>query len=260
MIYLIYSVIKDRLNRLEVNKMATLEVYNNYSSAGIQSRSITRGEEYDMVCEFIEYRKDAFKEKDDSHLAIFIETKINNSYPDIVFAEYNPILYENWNQHRNKLSTNDFKILFYILNHRNITSQKIITNLSFNYKDLLLSLENLYDAELIDRKNGLWIRKPNLQFAVKRVEAVEAKISKWNIAIQQALINKSFASESSILYKRKFAPPDDLVDKIDQFGIGVYLYRDNMFSQIKKAKKGSLLTNYNSIYINECIGRIIHGY
>jgi len=84
-----------------------IEVYNNYSFLGINSRPITEGQEFDMVSEFINFRKDSFKATSQKQLAIFIETKINDAYPDVVFADYNPQFYENWNDHRNKLSTND---------------------------------------------------------------------------------------------------------------------------------------------------------
>lgn len=238
--------------------MSTIEIYRNYPSIGIHTRTITPGEEYNMVREFIEFRKDAFKEKDDNHLAVFIETKINDTYPDIVFAEYNPEKFLNWNKHRNQLTVGDLKILHYILTHKKTTSQKIVTDLSSNYRDLLLSLEKLYDAELIDRKDGKWIKNPENSFGVKRVEAVEAKISKWNQVLQQALINKSFASESSILSKRKNTLSEDIVNRTEEFGLGIYLYDEKSFSQYRQPQKSKFPNNYNSIFINECIGRILN--
>jgi hypothetical protein len=69
-----------------------IEVYDNYTFLGINSRPITEGQEFEMVSEFINFRKDSFKATSQKQLIIFIETKINDAYPDVVFAEYNPEL------------------------------------------------------------------------------------------------------------------------------------------------------------------------
>lgn len=239
--------------------MSIIEVYDNYSCLGINSRPITSGQEFDMVNEFINYKKEIFKETSQKKLAIFIETKINNAYPDVIFAEYNPYFYETWNKNRDNLTTDDLKILHYIFSKRNVTSRKIIKDLSIQYKSLLCSLEALIDAELIDRKNKYWII-PNKSdiFGVKRIEAVEAKISKWDKVMQQAIINKSFASDSFVLSKRKHEPRSEVVEKISSFGIGIYLYDDEHFSCYKPSQHNRFPSNYNSIYLNECIGKILN--
>jgi hypothetical protein len=239
--------------------MAILEVYNNYSHLGITSRPITKGQEYDMVNEFINYRKELFKESGEKKLAIFVETKINDTYPDVVFAEYRPSFYESWNNSRNKLTIYDYKILHFIFSKRKVTSQRIVKELSIKYKALLFSIEALIDSKLIDRKDGYWIvpNKTNI-FGVKRIEAIEAKISKWDKVMQQAIVNSSFASESSVLTKRKSEPSFDIVDKMSSFGIGIYLYDNKSFSQYSSAIRNIFPNNYNSIYLNECIGRILN--
>jgi len=239
--------------------MEIIEVYNNYSSLGINSRPITEGQEYDMVNEFINYRKNSFKATSQKQLTIFIETKINDAYPDVVFVEYNPQFYENWNDNRNKLSTHDLKILYFIFSKRNVTSQRIVRELSIQYRTLLHSLEALMDAQLVDRKDGCWmVRDRSKTFGVKRIEAVEAKISKWDQVMQQAILNKTFASESFVLSKRKRDPDSDVVERISSFGIGIYLYDDKRFSCYSPASHSKFPSNYNSIYLNECIGRILN--
>lgn len=238
--------------------MSVIEIYDGYKALGIKSRTITKGEEINMVKEFVEYRKDHFTESKNNHLAVFLETKINNNYPDIVFAEYNPESYKNWNNYRNSLSVNDLKVLYYIATHRQVTSQKIISDLFLNYKELLLSLEKLYDAELIDRKNKKWVKYSNDWIGIKKVEAVEAKICNCSQVMQQAIINKTFASESSILIKRKNTLSDDFMNKASEFGLGLYIYNELNFAKLLAPKKNKVLSNYNSIFINECIGRILN--
>ena len=238
--------------------MAIIEIHDNYSNLGINTRPITNGEEFDMVNGFIAYKKETFKEKPEKKLAIFLETKINNAYPDIVFTEYNPFSYEKWNKARSALNLFDMKILHYIYTTRNVTSQKIIKNLSIQYKELLTSLEKLIDAILVTRKNGYWVLHNRDIFGVKKVEAIEAKISKWDKVMQQALINRTFASESFILSKKMKTLNPEIIMKMDEFGIGVYIYNNIEFSKIIPAKKRKFPMNYNSIYFNECIGRILN--
>lgn len=239
--------------------MATIEVYNNYSSLGIVSRPITYGEEFEMVQQFIDFKKNSFKEQTNKQLAIFIETKINDAYPDVIFAEYDPCKYEKWNVSRKNLSTPDLKLLHYLYVNRDVTSRKIINDLSIQYKTLLHSLEALLDAGLISRSNECWniLDRENL-FAVNKIEAVEAKISKWDAVMQQAILNKSFASESFVLSKCKREPNDDIVKRISSFGIGIYLFDDYHFSRVARAKRNRFPSNYNSVYLNECIGKILN--
>ncbi len=223
------------------------------------TRPITEGAEFDMVKSFIDYKKESFKSSPHRELAIFVETKINGTYPDIVFAEFDPAFYEKWNSHRNKLTTSDLKVLHFILSKRNVTSQRIAQELSIQYRTLLQSLETLMDSGLLSRKNGYWVIQNRKEaFGVKNIEAVEAKISKWDEVMQQAILNKSFASESFVLSKRKRKPDDEVVQRIRSFGIGIYLYNNSQFFRYTDARRNRFPVNYNSIYLNECIGKILN--
>lgn len=238
--------------------MPIIEIQRNFENIGIQSRKQTIGLELDMVNNFIKYRKTLFDEKSDKQMAIFVEPKINNAYPDIVFAEYNPILFEQWNRYRNHLDLSDLKILSIIYDYSSITSEEIVKKLSVKYKGLLLSIEKLYDAQLIDRADGKWGIVNGSFFGLKKIECVEAKISKWNEVFQQALLNKTFSSESSVLSKLKGDPRDSICTTFNEFGIGIYVYKDYAFSRLSKPKKKNIPMNYNSLIINEWIGRILN--
>ena len=239
--------------------MGVLEIYDNYSSLGICSRPITEGQEYEMVKKFIDYKKNSFQSTSKNELAIFVETKINNSYPDIIFVEYNPNNFERWNSNRSKLKEKDLKLLHFIFSKKNTTSQKIMRGLSIQYKALVQSIEALLDAGLLERKDGCWV-VPNreLIFGVNHITAVEAKISKWDEVIQQAVVNKTFASESFILSKKKRKPDQSAVEKTNSFGIGIYLYDDIQFSCYSASTFSCFPLNYNSVYLNECIGKIMN--
>jgi hypothetical protein len=90
------------------------EVYDGYKSIGINPRKITKGIEFDLVKEFIQFKKEKFKPTSNKNLMIFIEPNINHTYPDIVFVEYKPEGFDNWSHFRFELTKVDYKICYFI--------------------------------------------------------------------------------------------------------------------------------------------------
>jgi len=129
------------------------EIGESNKKLGIITRKNTHGEEFELVKKFIDYRKEIFKPTSTKKLAIFIEPKINLSYPDIVFVEYNPNNFEHWNKSRFELGSSDLKILYHIYVSRGIDATNIVMQLGCSWKDVILSVEKLCDSELIIRKN-----------------------------------------------------------------------------------------------------------
>ncbi|MEA4835819.1 MAG: hypothetical protein VB133_11860 [Anaeromusa sp.] len=233
------------------------EISESNKKLGIITRRNTNGEEFELVKNFIDYRKEIFRPTSTKKLAIFIEPKINLSYPDIVFVEYNPNNYEQWNKSRFKIGSADLKILYHIYVSNGIDATNIVTQLGYNWKDVMLSVEKLYDSDLIIRKSQKWCVKNKKSLTVKKIEAVEAKISKWDEVFQQAIINRNFASESYALSKRTINPPKNALDRFNEFGIGLYIQNNDGFKMMQEAKKTLIPVSFNSIYFNEWIGRAI---
>lgn len=235
-----------------------MEIYDNYIDVGISTRKITEGKEYDLVKQFIDFRKDSFCPTDNNNMAIFIESKVNNSYPDIVFVEYNPNNYVNWQSTRNELLSSDLKILYHIYVSKNINATSIVSQLGVSWKEALLSIEKLYDSKLISRKNNGWYIRNKNSISLKRIEAVEAKLEKLDDVFQQALINKNFASESYILSIRKNGLPKNKLNLFNKFGIGIYMQDNDGFQVLNQSKKSSIPVGFYSIYFNEWVGRILN--
>jgi hypothetical protein len=62
------------------------------------------------------------------------------------------------------------------------------------------SLEKLLLAGMIHHSRGNWQSRPLSKiFAVRRIVAVEAKVSEWRAALNQAFLNTWFTPESYIL-------------------------------------------------------------
>ena len=239
--------------------MKILEFSNTDTNLNLISRPITIGKENDLVNSYIDYRKSIFKSTNSHNLAIFKEIKIGNSFPDIVFVDFNPGNYENWNSIRQNLSKNEYRIIYFLYANSGCEHlADVVKLLNLDWKTVATSFEKLYDAKLIERKNSIWKLTNKKTLTCKNIQAIEAKYYNWDKVLQQSILNKNFASESYILSSVKKNLNPDVLQKFQNFGIGVYLEKDNHFKQISKAENIKLPINYNSIYFNELIGKALY--
>jgi len=86
-----------------------LIIKDNYIDIELKSRISQNGPELQLVEEFIHKIPKVFKSKKNK-LALFIEPLIEGTYPDIVVAEYDPKIIDDWQKCRNLLTKTDFKI------------------------------------------------------------------------------------------------------------------------------------------------------
>ena len=106
---------KDNMDR-------TIVFDQNIEDIGLYTRTVTQGEEIELVKEFIEYYIHLFlKNNKVSNLAIFVEPRIASGFPDIVFASYSPDITNNWSEAREKLDTIDLKLLSHLIMSRGCT-------------------------------------------------------------------------------------------------------------------------------------------
>lgn len=234
-----------------------IEIYDNYHNLGIKNRTITEGKEIELVREYIDFRKDRFQASSERKLAIFIESKVANSYPDIVFVEYNPENYSNWNSVRSTLGKEDFKVLYHIYAKGGLEALDLVSQLGITWKEAMLTIERLCDSKLIKRENNNWMLIDEKKISTYKIEAVEAKLNHWEQVLQQSIINKNFASESYALSIAKSKPKEETLLKFKKFGVGVYLKNGDTFDVVKKAKKTEIPVSFNSIFFNEWVGRIL---
>ncbi|PHS35618.1 MAG: hypothetical protein COA82_04065 [Alkaliphilus sp.] len=234
-----------------------IEVYDEYRHLGIKTRKITKGIEFDLVREFIDFRKDKFKASDKSKLAIFIEPMVNNSYPDIVFVNYNPECFTNWNASRMELTVIDYKVLYCISCMTHISSNDIIGYIGITNKEVSQSIKKLYASGFIIEKNKSWQVKHKKVFGVMKIESVEVKMNKLGEVLHQALTNRSFATESYILSNLSDKLDDRKLKRFNQFGIGVYTTYGQGFKKLQKPIEGTIPVSFSSILFNEWVGSII---
>lgn len=230
---------------------------HNIEKIGLYTRTMTQGEELELVKEFIEYYIHIFlKNNKMNNLAIFMEPKVASGFPDIVFATYSSEILSNWSDAREKLKLNDLKVLSYLLISKGCTGNDLTARLKLSEKSTLLSLENLLDANMICRSNGIWkpVRLENI-YNIKKLVAIEAKMTDMKKVAEQSLINTWFASQSYALTNIS-NPQNNTIKNFEKQGTGLYCKRKS-FKKVVEAQKLKLPSSYLSLQFNEWIGKAV---
>lgn len=221
---------------------------------GLYTRTITYGEEYSLVKQFVEYYSHQFTQNNKKlGLAVFIEPRVSSGFPDLVLASYLPSIVDNWSDARKNLTVSDLKVLSHLLLTRGAGGSHLITSLRLPEKQTLTSLEKLLDAKLISYKNKCWCPR-NLRdvFSIVKLVSVEAKINNVNKVVEQSLINTWFASHSYALTNVS-KPQNETLKAFSRHGIGLYC-KNSGFQKVLEAEQMKLPSSYQSLQFNEWIG------
>lgn len=238
----------------DMDKVMVLD--HDVKDIGLYTRSVTEGEELELVKEFIDYYIHRFlKNNRINNLAVFIEPQISSGFPDIVFASYSAKILDRWSDEREKLNTNDLKVLSYLLLSGGCTGENLLAKLRLPEKTVLEAVGKLLDARMINRTSGMW--KPvdvrNI-YHIKKLVSVEAKMTDIKKAAEQSLINTWFASQSYAVVNTA-NPKDSTVKSFERQGTGLYCRRKG-FQKVVEAQKLKLPSSYLSLQFNEWIGKM----
>lgn len=230
---------------------------HNIKSIGLYTRSVTEGDELELVKEFIDYYIHIFlKNNKVNNLAVFVEPKIASGFPDIVFASYSTKILDDWSVEREKLDTNDLKVLSHLILSGGCTGDDLMMGLKLCEKAVLQALEKLLDSKMIWRSQGLW--KPvDLKkiYHIKKLVSVEAKIADIKKVAEQSLINTWFASQSYALVNT-VNPQTSTIKSFEKQGTGLYC-RQKGFKKVVEAQKLKLPSSYLSLQFNEWVGKTV---
>lgn len=238
--------------------MSTLELLCKHPSIGLITRTNTFGTEFDMVKEFIEFRKSIFSESRNSKLAVLLEPKINGAFPDILFVEYNPLMYKTWEKSRSRLNISDLKILHFLAKNPEQCAERISAILFADLSIVSQSLRKLEKSNLITCTDSKYLVIYNALLGISKIEAVEAKVGKWKQVFSQAILNKNFASASWVIIKARSFLDEKVVSEFYNNGIGLYLYQNMSFIKIHDAAESEITTSHDSLLVNEWIGRYLN--
>ncbi len=229
---------------------------HDVKNIGLYTRSVTEGEELELVKEFIDYYVHNFlKNNKMTNLAVFIEPQIASGFPDIVFASYSAKIIDDWSDEREKLDTNDLKVLSYLMMSGGCTGVNLLARLKLPEKVVLEAIEKLLDAKMIRRALGMWqpVDVKNI-YHIKKLVSVEAKISDMKRVAEQSLINTWFASQSYALVNTA-NPQNNTIKSFEKQGTGLYCKRKG-FKKVVEAQKFKLPSSYLSLQFNEWIGKM----
>lgn len=229
-------------------------ISDNSPTAKLVTRPKTHGAELDFSNRFIEHyvhSKKASRLKSD--IAIYVEPKIDSGYPDIVIAQYDKSFMSDWCDERHLLCDDDLRIMSFLIKAKGANIDTITQTLGFSYCKVSRSVELLCDCRMVARKAKKWVPvRLGSYFGVKKLVAIEAKVSAPREALDQAVRNTRFASHSYALLGAN-QPALSTLDLYQGRGIGIIA--GERFTEAVKPVKYKLPTSYVTLKFNEWIGR-----
>ncbi len=235
-------------------------VNQSISSIGYVARTITFGEEYDMVNRFVSHvvrHYDGLRKK---NAVIFLEPQVETGYPDIVIAEFYSFPSDKYSI-RGKLNICDLKILFHIQQNKRLSVAQLTNDLGFSTKETMKSISKLSDGGLVHlSKKKTYVRSAALHnyYTIKKLISIEAKLDKWSEAIRQAEYNTWFASESYILLNKEKCN-ESIRAKCHDKGIGIILVNGRI-RKILRSGSQRYPSSYASLQFNEWVYKYLNLY
>jgi hypothetical protein len=196
--------------------MTVIDSHVARPETGLSFRKSRSGPEHELVNWFLE--QNAVKPGRGERVTIFREPRLASGFPDLVAVVWKESVTLRWKNARRDLKTSDLRVM----HHLAATGPIEMAALTLLFRSQAeRSLERLLLSGMVHYSRGNWqARSLSKIFAARRIVAVEAKVSEWRVALDQAFLNTWFTPESYILIPtipRKTA----LLDAALQRGIGV---------------------------------------
>jgi predicted transcriptional regulator len=197
-------------------QMTGLDSHVVPSGTGLSFRRSRSGPEQELVDWFLE--QDAIRPGQGERVTIFREPRVASGFPDLVAVVWEESIASRWNSARRNLTASDLRVM----HHLAVTGpveMEVLTRLFRSQVER--SLERLLLAGMVHYSERKWQGRPlpNI-FAARRIVAIEAKVSEWRAALDQAFLNTWFTAESYILVPT-LPRKTQLLDAALQRGIGV---------------------------------------
>ncbi len=186
-------------------------------------------------------------------LTVFIEPEIESGFPDIVAVYSHQATKRRSKLSRTVVSTVDERVAHFLATMGS-TSLEVLRR--FFPNRLTQSLEHLLEAGIVRSASGTWQLKPIREvFAIRRLIAIEAKISDWQKGLQQAFQNIWFASESYLLLPD--LPRTALLrEEASRYGIGLRAQGQSLDDEETPSRLSQIPKSYASWLFNEWAWRV----
>jgi len=199
------------------NAMRIVKLDHSNKIAGLTLRRHREGPETDLVEWFL--TESHIKVQRGHQITIFREPQLASGFPDLVIVVWKPSATSAWSPYRARLTNADIRLMSYLAQVGPCSLEAI--NDVFGHRLASRSLAHLSEARMVKSSRTYWTaRALGSIFATKHIVAIEAKINKWKEALNQAILNKWFASSSCILMP-KVPTTTPLIERANLFDIGV---------------------------------------
>jgi hypothetical protein len=221
----------------------------NPKNLGLTLRTQRPGAESELLQKFIERFK--IRIPNGHKVTIFKEPRIASGYPDLVIVVWNAIAAEKWHPLRTCLQSADLRVLHFLSSQEKFQLSDLI---SLFGEQVILNVYKLEASQLIRlRGKTIYSRQLSKVYAVRHIFAVEAKISEWKGALEQASLNRWFATSSNILMP-KVPRGSMLLAQAETLGIGVWSIEDSILDARFRPTSPSPVS-YASWLFNEWVWR-----
>lgn len=230
----------------EMNRRVSTSV-----GAGLAFRRATRGAESDLLDEFL--ARFPYPTPANCRVTVFREPRLPSGFPDAVVVVWNPEVAVAWEEQRSALNASDLRLMQLLVGAGPTTNE---TLLSLAGRRPTSSLDRLEAAGLIwiDKAKRWRVYPLREVFAVRDIIAVEAKMTEWSGAVEQATRNTWFASRSYVLLPQLPKNREVLVRAAAQ-GVGLWTLPAGAPVRELGARRGPLPRSYASWLFNEWVWR-----
>ncbi len=238
-----------------IHKDEVLLICDSIPGLGYTARKTPQKREFELVHGFID-RYIASLKHGKQKVAIFLEPMIDTGYPDIVIVRYRPTDSIIWQPNNSKLSSKHYKVLSAVDQQGRVSITHLASLLGYREKELISILNRLNREGLVSKEEEVIRRKKYADyFCIRSIITIEAKVNKWTEAIDQALFNTRFSTESYVLMGTDRCS-ETMREKCDSLGVGILLSANNKTKRYLPAEKHYKLNSYIPYLFNEWLLRI----
>lgn len=231
-------------NMITAQTIASFEALHNHAPL---MRTSTKGNELDMVERYL--AQWLAQSSDHTNLTIFVEPKLQSGYPDVVAVYWDPLISAQWPKARCELTPLDIRIAHHAYMARKVDMPQLKAIAPGRKLDAALT--RLVDAGIFTQGKTTLLQRPLKDiFAVRRLVAIEAKISAAQRGLDQAFQNTWFASESYLLVPALPKNPNFL-DAAKRLGVGVLEETTPIEKSAVRARRDRIPKSYPSWLFNE---------
>ena len=191
-----------------------------FNRCDTRSRYIRRarkvGAETRLMSTYVSEIRKVLKESG-KNFAVFVEPMLPTGYPDCVVVEYDAKAYDR-RKKCPKQSELNRKVRFVVMKHGGIRSDELSSLLGYTEDSVVESLKALREVGLVRLHAGRWYAVKRCD-GIKKITAIEGKLTGWKKAVEQAVVDSTFANESYILMPKV---TDRAMEYAKHSGVGVY--------------------------------------